>query len=268
MIATDLGQTNMTLTFLGTGTSGGVPSIGCTCEVCQSTDPHDKRLRCVAMLETEHTRLLIDCGPDARQQLLGVPFRAIDGVILTHIHYDHVAGIDDLRPFCAINYPEKQSIPIYANQATADALRVTMPYCFGEHLYPGVPLLDLKTIEPHVPFKVGDFDIIPFIVYHHDLPIFAYRIGPLVYITDMKSIDDAEIPYAEDAELLVVNALRWHKPHHSHQTVEEAVDFARRVRARRTLLIHGNHQVGLHEQTNALLPPDIQLAYDGMQIQL
>lgn len=267
MVAVNPSQ-SATLTFLGTGTSGGVPSIGCTCEVCQSIDPHDKRLRCAAMLETEHTRLLIDCGPDARQQLLGVPFRAIDGVILTHIHYDHVAGIDDLRPFCAIDYPEKRSIPIYANQATADALHRTMPYCFGEHLYPGVPLLDLKTIPPHVPFRVGDFEIVPFVVYHHDLPIFAYRIGSLVYITDMKSIDDDEIPYAEDASLLVVNALRWHKPHHSHQTVEDAVAFARSVRARRTLLIHANHQIGLHEQTNALLPPDIQLAYDGMQIHL
>ena len=179
-----------------------------------------------------------------------------------------LAGIDDLRPFCAIHYPEKQSIPIYANRQTADALRVTMPYCFGEHLYPGVPLLDLKTIQPHVPFRVGDFEIVPFVVMHHDLPILAFRIGKLVYITDMKSIDDAEVPYAEDAELLVVNALRWHRPHHSHQTVEEAVAFARRVRAKRTLLIHGSHEVGLHRETNALLPPDIQLAYDGLQLTL
>lgn len=151
----------MRLTFLGTGTSGGVPSIGCDCEVCRSTDPRDHRLRTSVLLDTDSTRVLIDCGPDFRQQILPFDFKPIDGVLLTHIHYDHVGGIDDIRPFCKFG-----PVNVYANGATAEGVRHNFPYCFADHLYPGVPLLSLHVIEPHVPIHIGDLTIVPIVVMH------------------------------------------------------------------------------------------------------
>lgn len=253
----------MQLTFLGTGTSGGVPSIGCSCEVCRSTDPRDRRLRSSAILTTATTRLLIDCGPDFRQQILPFPFQRFDGILLTHIHFDHVAGIDDLRPFCVFG-----DLEIYTNHRTANSLRTTMPYCFTEHLYPGVPRLNLHEVAPHEPFTVGDINVMPIEVMHDRLPILGFRFGQLAYVTDMKTISDSELPYLKDIDTLVVDALRWAPSHHSHMTVDEAVEFARRVGARRTLLMHCNHQIGLHEQTNRRLPEGIELAYDGMTIDI
>lgn len=253
----------MRLTFLGTGTSGGVPSVGCHCPVCESNDPRDKRLRSSALLETETTRVLIDCGPDFRQQIMPFEFKPINGVLLTHIHYDHVAGIDDFRPFCVFG-----PVNIYANQATVDALKVTMPYCFGDNLYPGVPLLSLHSVKPHVKFSIGDIEVMPIEVMHGKLPILGYRFGPLAYITDMKTINDSELPFLEGVQTLVVNALRFQPLHHSHQVVDEAIRFARRISAARTLLIHPSHHIGLHQEVNAQLPPDVQLAYDGMRIDI
>ncbi len=251
----------MRLTFLGTGTSGGVPSIGCNCEVCRSTDSRDKRLRCSALLETDTTRVLLDCGPDFRQQILPLDFKPIDAVLLTHIHYDHVSGIDDIRPFCTFG-----AVNVYANEATVRLLHVTMPYCFSDHLYPGVPLLDLHAIAPHEPLRVGDIDIMPIQVMHGKLPILAFRIGPLAYITDMKTIDDGEMSYLEGIDTLVVNALRIEKEHHSHQLLADAIAFAKRVGARRTYLIHCTHQMGLHAETSRILPKGVFLAYDGLTI--
>ncbi len=252
----------MKLTFLGTGTSCGVPTIGCQCEVCSSTDPHDKRLRCSALVETEQTRLLIDCGPDFRQQIMSQPFRKIDGILITHAHYDHMGGMDDIRPYCQFG-----EINVYADPIARENMLQMLPYCFAENRYPGVPAIQLHEILPHEPLHIGDLDIVPFQVMHHDLPILGYRIGPLAYITDMKTIDDAEIPYIEGCETLVVNALR-HTPHHSHQTVEDAVAFARRIGARQTWLIHSSHHIGRHAEVNASLPSDIQMAYDGQVIVL
>ncbi|MBR1518381.1 MAG: MBL fold metallo-hydrolase [Prevotella sp.] len=253
----------MQLTFLGTGTSGGVPSLGCHCPVCESRDPRDKRYRSAVLVENDGTRLLIDAGPDIRMQLMPLPFRPLDGVLLTHIHYDHVAGIDDLRPFCVFG-----EINIYADKLTADALKTTMPYCFTEKLYPGVPLLNLHTIRPQQQLKIGTLDIMPLQVMHGRMPIMAYRIGPLAYITDMKTIDPSQEETLQGVDTLVVNSLRWEREHHSHMLVDDAIEFSRRIGARRTFLTHLTHEIGFHDEANSRLPKGVQLAYDGLRIDI
>lgn len=250
----------MKLTFLGTGTSCGVPTIGCTCRTCRSTDPKDKRLRCSALIETDTTRLLIDCGPDFRQQIMPHPFRRIDGILITHAHYDHMGGMDDIRPYCQFG-----EINVYADPIAREGLLQMLPYCFAENRYPGVPAIQLHEVHKHEPLVIGDLDIMPIKVMHHDLPILGFRIGELTYITDMKTIADEELPYIEGTKVLVVNALR-REFHHSHQTLDEAVLFARRIGACQTWLIHCSHDIGLHAEVNAELPSDIQLAYDGQTI--
>lgn len=251
----------MKLTFLGTGTSCGVPVIGCQCEVCQSADPHDQRTRCSVLVETDETRLLIDCGPDFRQQILPMPFRKIDGILITHSHYDHVGGMDDIRPYCQFG-----EINVYADPIARKGMLEMLPYCFAENRYPGVPAIGLHEIHKHEPFRIGDLDIMPIEVMHGKLPILGYRIGKLAYITDMKTIEESEYPYLEGTELLVVNALRFTKLHHSHQLVDDALAFAHRVGAKQTLLIHVCHDIGLHESVNRLLPEGVQLAYDGQEV--
>ena len=262
----------MRLTFLGTGTSCGVPTIGCQCYTCTSKDPHDKRLRCSALVETETTRILIDCGPDFRQQMMPQPFRKIDGILITHAHYDHMGGMDDIRPYCQFG-----EINVYADPIAREGLLQMLPYCFAEHRYPGVPAIQLHEIHKHEPLRIGDLDIMPIEVMHHDLPILGFRISSLTsdhlpqpslaYITDMKTIDEGELDYLRDVDTLIVNALR-QKPHHSHQTLSEAVDFAKVIGARQTWLIHSSHDIGRHEEVNASLPSDIQMAYDGQVIEI
>ena len=253
----------MKLTFLGTGTSCGVPVIGCQCKVCQSADPKDKRTRCSALVETDNTRILIDCGPDFRQQILPQPFRKIDGILITHSHYDHMGGMDDIRPYCQFG-----AINVYADTIAKQSMLQMLPYCFAENRYPGVPAIGLHELFPHQPLQIGDLEIIPIQVMHGKLPILGFRIGKLTYITDMKTIDDDELKYLEGTELLVVNALRFDKPHHSHQLMDDAIAFAQKVGAKRTLIIHVCHDVGLHEEVNKCLPEGIDLAYDGQEIYL
>lgn len=252
----------MRLTFLGTGTSFGVPVIGCPCKVCKSTDPHDNRLRASVLVETESTRILVDCGPDFRQQALRHPFAELDAVLLTHSHYDHVAGIDDLRV-----YTYGRNLHVYAQPGVAQTLHRTIPYCFAEHLYPGVPTFQLVEIEKHQPLQIGDIEVVPVEVYHGKLPIMGYRFGRMAYITDMKYMEEAELPYLAGVDTLVVNALRFDNPHHSHQLVDDAIAFARRIGARRTYFTHCTHEIGYHDEANARLPEGFQFAYDGMQIE-
>lgn len=251
----------MRLTLLGTGTSGGVPSLGCHCEVCRSTNPRDKRMRSVALLETGRARILIDCGPDIRNQLMPLPFKPFDAVLLTHIHYDHVAGIDDLRPLCVFG-----DINIYADGNTVRGLHTTMPYCFTQTLYPGVPKLNLHTVRPHEPLRIGDVEVMPIVVMHDKLPILGYRFGRLAYITDMKTIDEGELAYLNGVDTLVVNALRWEKEHHSHQLVADAIAFARRIGAKRTFFTHLTHNIGLHDEAEKRLPEGFHFGYDGLVI--
>lgn len=256
----------MKVTLLGTGTSGGVPSLGCNCEVCRSKDPRDNRLRSAALIETESTRILIDAGPDIRMELLRVPFRKIDGVLITHIHYDHVGGIDDLRPFCVYG-----DINIYGDELVTDGLPHTMPYCFPRHpedLYPGAPKLNLHTIHPHEHYLIGDVGFVPIRIMHDKMPILGYRFGKFAYITDMKSMADEEYAYLDGVEVLVINALRFECPHHSHQLVADAIRVSRRIGAKKTFFTHVTHDIGLYDNANSRLPEGFMFAYDGMSFDI
>lgn len=253
----------MKITLLGTGTSCGVPVIGCQCEVCRSSDTKDKRLRCSILVETLSTRLLVDCGPDFRAEILPQPFRRIDGILVTHAHYDHVGGLDDIRPYCQFG-----QINVYADATACRGMMQMLPYCFAEHRYPGVPAIGLQEIRAGEAMTIGDISILPIRVMHGQLPILGFRFGRFAYITDMKSIEPEQAALLQGIEVLVVNALRFERPHHAHQLVADAVAFAKGVGARRTLLTHLCHDIGLHEEANAKLPDGVELAYDGQAITL
>lgn len=250
----------MKITILGSGTSTGVPEIGCTCPVCTSSDPRDHRLRASALIETDDTHILIDCGPDFRTQVLGLPFKKIDGVLITHEHYDHVGGLDDLRPFCRFG-----EVPIYAEPHTAERLRTRMPYCFVDHSYPGVPNIPLQEIEENRTFLINHIPITPLRVMHGRLPILGYRIGNIGYITDMLTMPDVSYEQLRQLDVLVVNALRI-APHPTHQNLAEALDTARRIGAKETYFIHMSHHIGLQAEVERQLPPHVYFASDGLEI--
>lgn len=249
----------MKVTILGSGTSTGVPEIGCGCEVCTSTDPRDSRLRSSAIVEDGDSRLLIDCGPDFRTQMLNRPFRKIDAVLLTHKHYDHTGGLDDLRPFC-----RKGDISIYANEDTVNHVKSVLPYCFSDVKYPGAPNLLLHKIEGN--FSAGGFNIQPIRVFHGRLPILGYRIGAFAYITDMSFIEPKELKKLSGIDTLVINALRFSKPHASHQTVLEAYGIINHIKPRVVYFTHMMHHIGLHAKIEKVLPQNIHFAYDGLEI--
>ncbi len=253
----------MKLTFLGTGTSTGVPEIGCYCEVCTSTDARDARLRSSAMLQSGGTTLLIDCGPDFRTQILRSPFKTIDAVLLTHKHYDHTAGLDDLRPFS-----RSKELPIYADRETETQVRSMFPYCFSHKKYPGVANVALKTIDSATPFSVAGVDVVPIRVFHGMFPILGFRFGKLAYITDMSYIEPSELEKLKGVEVLVINALRYSKPHRTHQTVLEALKTVEAVKPRVTYFTHLMHHIGLHAKIEKCLPQGVHLAYDGLEIEI
>lgn len=250
----------MQITFLGTGTSTGIPQIGCTCPVCTSTDPKDNRLRTSVAVSVNGKNILIDCGPDFRQQVLRSGIGRIDAVLITHIHYDHTGGIDDLRPFGG-----KHTLPIYLEAPVAEGIRTRLPYCFGDHLYPGVPNIRLQEIGVE-PFSIENIEVTPIRVMHYKLPILGYRIGGLVYITDALTIPDEEYAKMKQVDVLVINALR-KQPHLSHQTLAEALRVIERVQPREAYLVHMSHHMGLTAEVEKELPPHVHFAYDGLVVE-
>lgn len=252
----------MNIKFLGTGTSTGVPEIGCKCEVCTSPDIKNRRLRASVLVNVNSTRLLIDCGPDFRQQIMHEEFSPLHGVLLTHEHYDHVGGIDDLRPFCKFD-----DVDIYSTNITLDALRMRMPYSFREHKYPGVPSFRLHEVQPDKPFSINDIKIIPVKVMHHMLPILGFRIMGFAYLTDVKSIPEEEFSKLENLDVLVINALRIEE-HMAHMNLEEALATIKKIAPERAYLIHMSHRIGLHEEVQKILPQNVYLSYDGLEIEV
>lgn len=251
----------MNLRILGSGTSTGVPEIGCTCRVCTSADARDKRLRTSAWVQTDDASILIDCGPDFREQMLRAPaFKAIDGVLITHEHYDHVGGLDDLRPFCRF-----KEIPVFAEAYTAEHLKTRMPYCFVDKVYPGVPRIYLQEVQAGMSFEINRTEVLPLRVIHGRLPILGYRIGSLAYITDMSTMPEESYDALDGLDVLVINALRV-KPHPTHQCIAEAINTAIRIGAKETYFVHMSHHAGLHAEISGQLPPHMHFAYDGLEL--
>jgi len=248
----------MNLLFLGTGTSTGVPQIGCQCNTCRSADRKDKRLRASVMITDGSKKLLIDCGPDLRQQLLTNDVDSLSAILLTHEHYDHVGGLDDVRPL--------GEMQLYAEKRVLSVVQRNMPYCFEDKKYPGVPSIHLHEISEN-DFYIDDILVQPVRVMHAKLPILGFRVGKVAYLTDIKTLGDSSMAKLQDLDILVMSALRIN-PHISHLSLNEAMDIALKIGARMTYFTHMSHDMGLHEEVNKSLPENIQLAYDGLQVNI
>jgi phosphoribosyl 1,2-cyclic phosphate phosphodiesterase len=254
---------SLTITFLGTGTSTGIPMIGCECAICQSTDPADKRLRSSILVRSATTSLVVDTTPDFRYQMLRLNMKHLDAVVFTHPHKDHIAGLDDIRAF---NFFMQKPMQVYANTLTEEALRRDFYYAFTETKYPGIPEIELITID-ETPFQVGDIDVIPILVWHHKMPVYGFRFGDFTYITDANRIDDEEKEKIKGSKVLVVNALR-KAQHISHFTLDEAIALVNELNIPEAYFTHISHQLGFHQHINAALPRHIKLAYDGLTCKL
>ncbi len=251
----------ITITFLGTGTSSGVPMIGCDCAVCRSEDPKDDRLRSSILVQSASTSLVVDTGPDFRTQMLREKIRKLDAVIFTHPHKDHLAGLDDIR---AYNFFNKRPIDIYADSLTEEAVRRDFHYAFSDTKYPGIPELEMHTITLE-PFMVGDIPVTPILVWHLKMPVMGFRFGKFTYITDANRIDPDQLDKIRGSEVMVLNALRREK-HISHFNLEEAIATVHDLDVPAAYFTHLSHQMGKHEEVENELPEGIHLAYDGLKI--
>lgn len=253
---------NLRVTFLGTGTSQGIPIIGSTHPVCLSENPKDKRLRVSVLISWGNYTYVIDCGPDFRQQMLTHNVQHLDGILYTHEHSDHTAGLDDIRPF----FFRQGSIPIYAHKRVLKSLKNRFDYIFNEKdKYPGAPSVQINRVKKNQSFAIGDKTVLPINVMHNKLQVFGYRIGDFTYLTDVKSIEDSQLEKIKHSKVLVVNALRI-QPHISHFNLEEALAFIARVNPETAYLTHISHLLGFHDEVEAKLPPNVHLAYDNLTI--
>ena len=252
---------SLKITFLGTGTSSGVPMIACDCEVCTSADPKDKRLRSSILVESETTSIVVDTTPDFRYQMLRLGVKKLDAVLFTHSHKDHIAGLDDIRAF---NYFQEMPMDVYANEPTQTALRREFPYIFAEHRYPGIPDITLKDIGEE-PFLIGDIPVLPIKVWHLKMPVLGFRFRNFTYITDANKIDEPEKEKIKGSDTLVLNALRRSK-HISHFNLEEAIEMVNELKIPQAYFTHISHQLGLHAEINKELPAGMQLSYDNQQV--
>jgi phosphoribosyl 1,2-cyclic phosphate phosphodiesterase len=253
----------MIITFLGTGTSQGVPLIACPCSICNSDDPRDARLRSSVMISIEGKNVVIDSGPDFRQQMLREKVKSLEAIVFTHEHKDHIAGLDDVRAYNFINNWRAQ---VYCTEQVADALKREFAYAFSDKKYPGVPEIDLNIIDTRT-FDIENISFQPIQVYHLRLPVLGFRVGNFAYITDANVIPEEEFEKLQGLDVLVLNALRREK-HPSHFTLEEALEIAHRIGAKQTWFTHISHQLGLHEDVNAELPDNMYLAYDGLKLEV
>jgi phosphoribosyl 1,2-cyclic phosphate phosphodiesterase len=254
---------SLTFTFLGTGTSGGIPMIACPCEVCSSPDKKDKRLRSSLLVRSATTTIAIDAGPDFRYQMLRANVRQLDAIVFTHPHKDHVAGLDDVR---AYNFFSGKPMEVYANEMTQAVLIREFPYAFADTKYPGVPEIKLNTIDEE-PFIVGDIPITPIMVWHMKMPVMGFRFGDFTYITDANRIDPDQINKILGSKIITLNTLRKEK-HISHFNLEEGISMSKQLKAEKTYFTHMSHQMGRHEDINRELPGNVELAYDGLVFSL
>lgn len=249
------------ITFLGTGTSSGVPMIGCDCEVCTSPDKKDKRLRSSILVESNNTTIVVDTTPDFRYQMLRANVKKLDAVLFTHPHKDHVAGLDDVR---AYNYFQQKPMEVYANSLTEETIKREFAYAFSDKKYPGIPSINLNTID-NTPFIIGDIPVIPVLVWHLKMPVLGFRFGRFTYITDANRIDAEEREKITGSQAIVLNALRNEK-HISHFTLDEAVEMVQQLQVPTAYFTHISHQLGRHSAVNRNLPKGIELAYDGLEL--
>ncbi|TJZ51765.1 MBL fold metallo-hydrolase [Sphingobacterium olei] len=254
----------MKIRFLGTGTSQGVPVIACQCNVCQSTDTRDKRLRSSILIELDKYNIVVDTGPDFRYQMLRSHVTHLDAVLMTHSHKDHIAGLDDVRAF---NYIQQASIPIYATATTHEALKREFYYAFSNTKYPGAPLLELEEIEPGIPLNLFGHEIIPIEVMHYKMSVMGFRIGDFAYITDAKTVSPESRKLLEGVKVMVVNALQM-MPHISHFTLEEALVFIHDINPDQAYLTHISHRFGTHGEIQSLLPPNVFVSFDQLSIEI